>query len=516
MKFVFQIQDGEYWWGGSSADGIKMPFGRESRIHNDFRRLAENQTMPMFISNQGRCIWSEEPFEVQFEDGEIAIEGENVTIETFGTNLREAYLGAMNKHFAPSGKTLPNDFFKIPQYNTWMEMTYFQTQQGVMDYAEGIIKNGFKPGILMIDEGWQKDYGNWTFDPLKFPDPKAMVDRLHEMGFKVMLWVVPYVRADGLFFINHTLELLQNEAYTENLFLRDKDGDVLLCHWWNGYSAILDFTKEQDRNFMDKQLHALMDNYGIDGFKFDGGTLEDYTGIVSANKTVNTDHSAAERNRAWNEFGARYTYHEYKDSFKAGGRRSIQRIRDKMHSWENNGLDDLIPNAISQGLLGHPFICPDMVGGGEWSFKARKLPVDMELFVRMAQCSALFPMIQFSWAPWEALDEEHLSYVKEAHDLHIKFADKILSLIDNAHATGEPVLRALEYNYPHCAYEGIKDEFMLGEDILVAPVVVKGQRVKRVIFPKGRWRSPDGTVYEGGKTHDVPAPLSVLLYFEKE
>ena len=392
-------------------------------------------------------------------------------------------------------------------------MTYFQSQTAVLKYAREIIENGFKPGILMIDEGWQRDYGNWSFDESKFPDPKGMIDELHKMGFKVMLWVVPYVRADGLFFINHTLDILENEAYNENLFLRDKDGDIYICHWWNGYSAILDMTKEEDRSFMDKQLKMLMTDIGIDGFKFDGGTLEDYTGIKSANKSVNEDHTPAERNIAWNEFGSKYTYHEYKDSFKAGGKRTIQRIRDKLHAWGDNGLSDLMPNAIAQGLLGYPFICPDMVGGGDWIVKARKLPIDEELFVRMAQCSALFPMMQFSWAPWEALDSEHLSYVKAAHDLHIAFSDTILALIDDSYKTGEPILRNLEYNYPDSGYQRITDEYMLGEKILVAPVIKKGQTIRTVILPEGKWHGFDGKIYHGGKTYEIPVKLADLPCF---
>ena len=513
MDYLFKINDGEYWWGGSSNDGTKMPFCKSSCFVSDFRLISENQTMPMFLSNQGRCIWSDEPFKINIKNGEIAIEGNDVTLEVFGTTLKEAYIGAMKKHFPFNKNFLPEEFFQTPQYNTWMQFTYFQSQDGVLQYAHDILKNGFKPGILIIDEGWQKDYGDWSFDLCKFPNPKAMVDELHEMGFKVMLWVVPYVRCDGLFFINHTLECLKIEAYTENLFLRDKDGEIFICHWWNGYSAILDFTKEQDRLFMDKQLKALMNNIGIDGFKFDGGTLEDYTGNNSPNKSVNEDHTPAERNIAWNEFGAGYTYHEYKDSFKLGGKCTIQRLRDKFHTWGNGGLAELVPNAIVQGLLGYPFVCPDMVGGGEWLAKARKMPVDMELFVRMAECSALFPMMQFSWAPWDALDKPHLGCVKRAHDLHIEFSDQIWTLVQSAAKTGEPILRNLEYNYPGRGFEKINDEFMLGEEILVAPIVQKGQKTRSVQLPKGIWRGFDEKTYVGDKTYEINVTLADLPYF---
>ncbi len=511
MKYKITMLDGEYWWGGSSNDGTLAPYHKDMVLARDFRSAASNQTMPMYISNMGRCIWSESPFACEIKDGAFEVIGNGVCLETYGSTLRDAYIGAMNAHFKPCGDTLEKEFFRVPQYNTWMQLIYTQTQDGVLNYAREIVKNGFKPGILMIDEGWQNDYGDWTFDLLKFPNPKGMVDELHAMGFKVLLWVVPYVTPNGLRYYKNT-----SCHFTEDHhFLRTKDGSVAVIKWWNGNSAILDFTKECDRRFFDDQLQSLMREYGVDGFKFDGGRLLDYTAHAPINGEANDDFTAAERNIAWNEFGAKYRYHEYKDTFKGGGKRSIQRLRDKRHSWDNDGLNTLVPNAIAAGLLGHPFICPDMIGGGEWKDRAVYHCVDGELFVRMAQCSALFPMMQFSWAPWEAVEEERLSYIKRAHDLHNAFSEKILSMVDEAHETGEPILRALEYNYPNEGFARVTDQFMLGDSILVAPVLQKGQTEREVVLPKGSWLGYDGTVYEGGNTVRLSVTLADLPYFEK-
>jgi len=231
---------------------------------------------------------------------------------------------------------------------------------------------------------------------------------------------------------------------------------------------------------------------------------------------VDTSHTPAQRNIAWNDFGTRYRFHEYKDTFKGGGKRVIQRMADRNHSWDRDGLNTLIPNAIVQGLLGHPFICPDMIGGGSWIHRDLKRPIDQELFVRMAQCSALFPMMQFSWAPWEAVDDEHLGYIREAHDLHIRFADTTMALVRDAYRTGEPILRSLAYNYPGCDYEEVKDQFMLGENILVAPVIVKGETVKMVHLPEGTWVDANGQEFAGGQTLAYPAGINVLPWFTKK
>ncbi len=514
MFYNFKMLDGECFFGGTSENGIYAPFDKNTKLENDFRIESENQTMPMFISNKGRVIWSEEPFRVSFCNGNIEIEGEGVTIEALGTSLKEAYIAAQSKYFPVRGEELPWEFFSVPQYNTWMQHTYNPTEEKVLEYAADIIKNGFTPGIFIIDEGWQKEYGLWEFDPLKFPHPKETVAKLHEMGFTVMLWVTPSVRPDGFTFVSRWSSFMNPETY-DKLFFRNENGKIVLTRWWNGYSATLDFTHEADCKLLDAQLEALMNDIGVDGFKFDGARLGHYTNNEAINGPVDTSKTPAERNIAWNEFGRRYRYHEFKDTFKGGGARGIQRTSDRNHSWDNNGLNTLIPNAILAGLLGHPFICPDMIGGGSWVHRDLKRPIDSELFVRMAQCSALFPMMQFSWAPWEAVDAESLALIKSAEELHVAFAPKIRSLVNDAYKTGEPIIRSLAYNYPDAGYEYVNDQFMLGENILVAPVVVKGETVKRVHLPEGKWRDGEGEVFEGGKTLEYPVTLASLPYFER-
>ena len=66
-----------------------------------------------------------------------------------------------------------------------------------MSYARGIVDNGFPPGVVMIDDTWQTDYGVWRFDAAAFDDPKGMMDALHKMGFKVSLWICPFVSMDS-------------------------------------------------------------------------------------------------------------------------------------------------------------------------------------------------------------------------------------------------------------------------------------------------------------------------------
>ena len=73
----------------------------------------------------------------------------------------------------------------------------------------------------------------------------------------------------------------------------------------------------------------------------------------------------------------------------------------------------------------------------------------------------------------------------------------------------------LEYNYPHKGYGKILDQFMLGEDILVCPVIQKGSYKRKVILPPGKWEYCDGKVYEGDIETEANAPIDVLPYFKR-
>lgn len=519
MKKNISILDNEYWWGGTADAGTEMPFSAKTSYSADFRRNCPNQGMPLFISNKGRYIWSDEPFEISFDNGEITVDGGEISLVTAGQTLKDAYTAAMRAHFPFDGSIPREEFFRTAQYNTWMEFCYDQTQEGVLNYAHAIIDNGLRPGIFIIDEGWQVAYGDWSFDFHKFPDPKAMVDELHSLGFIVMLWCVPYVTPCGVKWVKDVKEYLNPEGYMKH-FIRNDDGEPSILDWWNGLSALLDFENPDDCEFLDSQLRKLMADYGIDGFKFDGGTLSDFTGDYIVNGKIkdidSPKYSPMKKNIAWNKFGTRYPFHEYKDSFGFGGKPTVQRLRDRGHTWVNDGINTFLPNSIAQGLLGYPFVCPDMIGGGEWTYSDDpNFKIDEELFIRMAQASVFFPMMQFSWAPWRVLSPKSFALVKRAADMHAELADELISIIKKSAENGEPILRALEYEFPHHGYQDIKDEFLCGSDILVCPIVTKGTFEKDVVIPDGEWVDELGNIYSEG-THKISTPIDRLPVFRRK
>ncbi|GLY98630.1 glycoside hydrolase family 31 protein [Actinoplanes sp. NBRC 103695] len=485
---VVTLEDGERWWGGAVADGTVMPFRAGHRRDlgwsagkPDDPAHGPNQSAPLLLSSTGRYLWSDHPFAFTFGDGTLEISGRGITLDRAGASLGDAFRAASRRFFPPSGRAPARELFTGPQYNTWIEMPYEPTQKTVLGYARRILDDGLPPGVLMIDDCWSPGYGTWRFDPARFPDPRGMIDQLHDQGFSVMLWLAPFVSPDSATF---------RELARRGLLV----GDPAIVQWWNGWSAVLDATNPEAVAWLHGELDALIAEHGVDGFKFDAGDLHFYPA------------DGPSQSEAWARAGERYPFNEYRACWKMGGRPLAQRLHDKPSAWTGDGLASLIPELIAQGLIGHPFSCPDMIGGGELGAVGFD---DPEFFVRYAQVAALSPMMQFSTLPDRVLDERHRAAVRTALDIRRDLLPTILELVDRAAVTGEPIIRPMAY---HDAEEA-PGQFFLGPDVLVAPVLEPGATERTVAIPAGTWRADDGATVTGPATITVPVTLDRIPLF---
>ena len=114
------------------------------------------------------------------------------------------------------------------------------------------------------------------------------------MGFKVMLWICPYIRPDGQYF----KELFLDED--EVVWLRSATNPRFpaIMQWWDGFSAVADLTNPHGRDWFKAQLDHLVEEYGVDGFKLDGGDAVHYTQARMLNGAVAFDSSATPTSRA--------------------------------------------------------------------------------------------------------------------------------------------------------------------------------------------------------------------------
>jgi alpha-glucosidase len=234
-----------------------------------------------------------------------------------------------------------------PQYNTWIELTYNQNQDDILKYARAIVENGLPPGVLMIDDNWAPYYGNWTFRKDRFPDAKKMMDSLHGMGFKVMVWLCPFISPDSEQFryLRQKRALLFDNKGDTSLSWKEAKEPVLI-NWWNGYSAELDFTNPEAVQWFSEQLQKLQTDYGVDGFKLDAGDMEYYPAHAVSYKKATPN----EQSELWGQFGLQFPLNEYRAMWKRGGEPLVERLRDKLHTWED--LQKLVPNLVAAGAAG--------------------------------------------------------------------------------------------------------------------------------------------------------------------
>lgn len=505
-----RLEPDEGWWGGAVADGLAMPFGRAPHARDlavsagqvDDDTSGANQSAPLLISSTGRYVWSDRPFTFRFDGrGGLEVDGTGVVVGRSGDTLASAYAGAAAEHFPSSGRVPAAEMFTAPQYNTWIEMPYLPTQEKVLAYAQGIVDAGFPPGLLMIDDRWSVDYGDWTFDRSRFPDPADMNRRLHSLGFTVMVWLVPFISPDSA---------NSRTAAANGWLVKGPDGREVVREWWNGYSTVLDLTNPDALTWLRGVLHDLQDE-GVDGFKLDAGDLRDYR----ADDVMVDGAGPVDQCEAWARLAAEFEVNELRACWKMGNQPLAQRLHDKPCAWGPTGLESLVPEGIAQSLIGHAFNCPDMIGGGELGSFTASTTLDQELFVRFAQCSALFPMMQFSLAPWRVLDEQHLAAVAAAVATRQALLPEIMALVETARTEGTPILRPLAFRF--AGHAGVRDQFLLGDSILVAPVLEQGATTRHVSVPPGTWRNGiDQSVLTGPAEVDVPVTLESLPWWREE
>src|SRR5699024_3847927 len=105
------------------------------------------QSMPLFLSTKGRYVWGDDGFHIAFNNGIIDVDGK-VTVEEGHQTLKGAYRQAMKNHFPFKDIHLDLALFRSPVYNSWIELTFYQNEADILEYANKILETGMPPGVL--------------------------------------------------------------------------------------------------------------------------------------------------------------------------------------------------------------------------------------------------------------------------------------------------------------------------------------------------------------------------------
>jgi alpha-glucosidase len=421
-----------------------------------------------------------------------------------GNDLKEVHKKAIGKFYSKPTEA-PDALMTLrPFFSTWAEHKTEVNQTVVLEYARRIISEGFElSSHIEIDDHWESCYGEREFNLNKFPDPKAMVDEIKAMNLRLTMWVHPFINYDCPSF---------KEGVDKQYFVKDGKGKPGITSWWQGaYAGIIDYTNNDAVNWWNTALDKLRTDYGVDSYKFDAGE----TNWLPYSSKFGDEHN--QPNIYTTKYVEAVAAYGGMVEVRSGRRNQnlpiFTRMLDKDSRWGyDNGLKSLIPTLLHFGLLGYPFVLPDMIGGNAYNGRPSG-----ELYVRWMQANTFMPAVQFSLVPWN-YDAQVVQLTKDALTLRENYKTVLEKAVAQALIDGSPVNRPMWWVDPNdSATYTIDDQYMLGDDILVAPVVEEGAVTRDIYLPTGMWESHDGVNYIGPtRLTAYPAPLQTLPFFVKK
>ena len=381
--------------------------------------------------------------------------------------------------------------------------------------------SAFHYGSGYSSRGKRRYVFTWNRD--KFPDPKALNDRFKSRGMRLVANLKPCLLDDHPAY---------GEARATGAFIADaRTGDPVVEPFWDGQGSYLDFTQPEAIRWWQEGLKRQVLDYGID------------VGWNDNNEYAINDEDAQSagfgrpmpmhRSRALHgllmtraTFEAQREHRPQEPLFTVtrAGMPGIQRYAqtwsgDNTTSWRT--LRWNIRTGLQMSLSGMFNIGHDV--GGFFG----PLP-DPELLLRWVQACSLNPrMVMNSWkeggittVPW--LHPEVTPAIRQAIELRYRLMPYLWSLFERASAHHEPIIRPTFYDFPddvQCLEDC--DDFMLGRELLVAPVVEPRATTRRVYLPalpdRRRWFDFETVEsFAGGQWHTVAAPLERLPLFARE
>ena len=398
----------------------------------------------------------------------------------------------------------------------------YDNEERVMEIAENFRNRNIPCDTIYLDIDYMDGYRVFTWNNERFKNPEAMIKRLKDMGFKVVTIIDPGVKVDKDYKI-------YKEGLDNKYFATDNNDITYVNEVWPGESVYPDFTNSNVRKWWAGNQKIMMDA-GVSGIWNDMNEPASFRGPLPDDVMFNNDGIPVEHKEIHNVYGhfmAKATYEGIKNetnkrpfivtraAYSGTQKYSTVWTGDNQSTWEHLRMS--IPMLMNIGLSGMTFCGTDVGGFGH--------DCSAELLSRWAQVGAFTPLFR-NHAAMGTRDQEPWAFDKQTEDINRKYIKLRYKLIPymydsmwKSSMSGEPFFRPLLFNYQNDknTYE-INDEFLCGDNILIAPVLEQGLKCRLVYLPKGNswidyWTKE---VFEGGQYIIKNTPLDICPIFIKE
>ncbi len=506
---TFVTYPGEAIYGFGERFGPLNKMGQTFTLwHADGMGNSSGRTyknIPFFMSTRGYGVYINESKPITFWVGTretckimMGIEGSLIDYFFFYGPSLKTILG---KYTDLTGKA------EVPpkwSFGMWMSRISYRKQDEVLEIAKKLREMKYPCDVIHIDTGWFKgDWEcDWNFDNERFPDPKAMMDNLKEMGFKTSLWQTPYIFKSPKY--------QYKEAKKLGILAKNHGAFSFLLQ----PAAVLDFSNPDLIKWYQNKLKNLFE-LGAAVIKTDFGEIIEphqefskYNGREMHNLFPLLYQKAAfEATKEFYGKGIIWARSGY-----AGSQRyPVHWSGDSSSAIE--GMLSILRGGLSLGLSGFSYWSQD-VGGFIIS------PTD-EAYIRWTQFSIFNSHIRFHGNPPRY--REPWNYSKEAQKITRDMLNLRYQLLPyiytEAHYISEhgfPMLYPLilEFDKDPTTYN-IEDEFLFGRNLLIAPILTK-KSSRKIYIPAGEWYDYWSLErYCGPKWIDYVCDISKVPFFIK-
>ncbi|AQR96593.1 glycoside hydrolase family 31 protein [Clostridium saccharoperbutylacetonicum] len=397
----------------------------------------------------------------------------------------------------------------------------YDNETRLMEIANSFREKGIPCDTLYLDIDYMDGYRVFTWNKERFENPEAMIKNLNNMGFKVVTIIDPGVKVDKGY-------KTYDEGLENGYFATDNQGIVYRNEVWPGDSVYPDFLSSKVRKWWGENQKIMTDT-GVSGIWNDMNEPASFNGPLPDDVMFNNDGILVTHKEVHNIYGHMMAKATYEGLKKATGKRPFIVTRacyagtqkystvwtgDNQSTWEHLRMS--IPMLMNLGLSGMAFCGTDVGGFGH--------DCSAELLSRWVQVGTFTPLFrnhsamgtrdQEPWAFDEITEEINRKYIK----LRYKLLPYLYDMMWRCSKNGEPIIRPLLFNYQNDkkTYE-INDEFLCGENILVAPVVEQGAKARMLYLPEGNswidyWTKEE---CEGGQYIIKETPVDVCPIYVK-